>query len=203
MLEQKQIFETTKPIDNKVELKIPLVEIVDDNIEHFPDKVYSPSNGELVGVLKIKSQNDWDEKIGQFNSYLDFADYREYRRQTRSSRTGDGFPRKLPDSIKESILCFILSIAIRESRKPAMVNSTMFNPHNSMLIHISRYTLWQNNLKDLINVYIRDLQSSLQLDDPSNPSSIFAILKESGSNTTRQLLNMFLTICRKDMMMSF
>lgn len=170
----KQIFETTKPIDNKVELKIPLVELVDDNIEHFPDKVYSPSNGELVGVLKIKSQDDWNEKIGQFNSYLDFADYREYRRQTRSSRTGDGFPRRLPDSIKESILCFILSIAIRESRKPAMVNSTMFNPHNSMLIHISRYTLWQNSLKDLIDVYIRDLQSSLQLDDPSNPSSIFA-----------------------------
>lgn len=170
----KQIFETTKPIDNKAELKIPLVELVDDNIEHFPDKVYSPSNGGLVGVLKIKSQNDWDEKIGQFNSYLDFADYREYRRQTRSSRTGDGFPTKLPDSIKESILCFILSIAIRESRKPAMVNSTMFNPHNSMLIHISRYTLWQNSLKDLIDVYIRELHSSLQLDDPSNPSSIFA-----------------------------
>jgi hypothetical protein len=170
----KQIFETTKPIDNKAELKIPLVELVDDNIEHFPDKVYSPSNGELVGVLKIKSQNDWNEKIGQFNSYHDFADYGEYRRQTRSSRTGDGFPRRLPDSIKESILCFILTIAIRESRKPAMVNSTMFNPHNSMLIHISRYTLWQNSLKDLIDVYIRDLQSSLQLDDPSNPSSIFA-----------------------------
>lgn len=170
----KQIFETTKPIDNKAELKIPLVELVDDNIEHFPDKVYSPSNEELVGVLKIKSQNHWNEIIGQFNSYLDFADYGEYRRQTRSSRTGDGFPRRLPDSIKESILCFILTISIRESRKPAMVNSTMFNPHNSMLIHISRYTQWQNSLKDLIDVYIRDLQSSLQLDDPSNPSSIFA-----------------------------
>jgi len=170
----KQIFETTKPIDNKAELKIPLVEIVDDNIEHFPDKVYSPNNGELVGVQKIKSQIDWNEKIGQFNSYLDFADYREYRRQTRSSRTGDNFPKKLPDSIKESVLCFILSIAIRESRKPAMVNSTMFNPHNSMLIHISRYTLWQNSLKKLIDDYIRDIQGSLQLDDPSNSSSIFA-----------------------------
>lgn len=170
----KQIFETTKPIDNKAELKIPLVELVDDNIEHFPDKVYFSNNGEWVGVRKINNQNDWNEKIGQFNSYLDFADYKEYRRQTRSSRTGDDFPRKLPDSIKESILCFILSIAIRESRKPAMVNSTMFNPHNSMLIHISRYTLWQNRLKGLIDVYVRELQSSLQLDDPTNPSSIFA-----------------------------
>lgn len=174
----KQIFETIKPIDNKVELKIPLVELIYDNIEHFPEKVYSRSNGELEGVLKIKSQDEWNEKIGQFNSYHDFADYRDYIRQTRSSRTGDGFPKKLPDSIKESILCFVLSIAIRESRKPAMVNSTMFNPHNSMLIHISRYTLWQNNLKDLIYLYIRDLQSSLQLDDPSNPSSIFATFEK-------------------------
>jgi hypothetical protein len=170
----KEIFETTKPIDNKAELKIPLVEIVDDNIEHFPDKVYFSNTGELVGVLKIKNQNEWNEIIGQFNSYLDFSDYKEYRRQTRSSRTGDDFPRKLPDSIKESILCFILSIAIRESRKPAMINSTMFNPHNSMLIHISRYTLWQNRLKDLIDEYVRELQRSLQLDDPGNPTSIFA-----------------------------
>ena len=168
----KQIFETR--IDEKTQLKIPLVELVNDSIEHFPDKVYSPRNGELVGVRKITSQNDWNEKIGQFNSYLDFADYREYRTQTRSSRTGDDFPRKLPDSIKESILCFILTIAIRESRRPAMAHSTMFNPHHSMLIHISRYTLWQNRLKDLIDVYMRELQSSLQLDDPSNPNSIFA-----------------------------
>ncbi|MBM3206861.1 MAG: hypothetical protein FJZ43_04555, partial [Candidatus Staskawiczbacteria bacterium] len=170
----KQIFETIKPIENKAELKIPLVEIVDDNIEHFPEKVYLPANRELTGVLKINNQDDWNEKIGQFNSYLDFADIKEYRKRTWSSRPGDGFPKKLPDSIKESILCFILSIAIRESRKPAMINSTMFNPHNSMLIHISRYTLWQNRLKDLIDMYVKELQSNLQLDDPGNPTSIFA-----------------------------
>ncbi len=80
------------------------------------------------------------KRFGQFGSYLDFADYKEYRRQTRVIKTGDNFPIHLPESIKESIHCFILSIAIRESRKPAMINSTMFNPHNSMLIHISRYT---------------------------------------------------------------
>lgn len=170
----KQIFETIKPIDNNAELKIPLVEIVDDSIEYFPDKVYSPGNGELIGVQKITSQDDWNSRIGQFNSYLEFSDYKEYRRQTRSSRPEDGYPRSLPDSLKESVLCFILSIAIRESRKPAMINSTMFNPHNSMLIHISRYTLWQNQLKDLIDLYVRELQSGLQLDDPANPNSIFA-----------------------------
>jgi hypothetical protein len=151
-----------------------LVEIVNDNIENFPARVYGQNNGELIGILKINSLNEWEERFGQFGSYLDFADYREYRRLTRASRPGDNFPTHLPDSIKESIHCFILSIAIRESRKPAMINSTMYSPHNSMLIHISRYTLWQNRLRDLIDIYVRDLQSSLLLDDPSNPKSVFS-----------------------------
>lgn len=169
----KQIFETIKPIENNAQLKIPLIEIVNDNIEQFPDKVYSPGNGELIGIHKFTSQDEWNEKIGQFNSYLDFADYHEYRTLTRSAKPSDNFPRILPDSIKESVLCFILTIAIRESRKPAMVNSTMFNPHNSMLIHVSRYTLWQNKLKELIDIYVREVQGSLQLDDPNSTSSIF------------------------------
>lgn len=175
----KQIFETFKLIDNKAEVKIPLVELVNDNIENFPARVYGQNNGELIGVLKINNHNEWEDRFGQFGSYLDFADYKEYRRLTRASRPRDDFPRHLPDSIKESILCFILSIAIRESRKPAMINSTMYNPHNSMLIHISRYTLWQNRLKALIDIYVRDLQSSLQLDDPNNPTSVFSTFEKT------------------------
>lgn len=169
----KQIFETIKPIENNAQLKIPLVEIVYDSIEYFPDRLYINENVELTGVQSIRSQYDWNEKIGEFNSYLGFSSYSEYRKNTRTSKPHDDFPKSLPDSIKDSILCFVLSIAIRESRKPAMVNSALFNPHNSMLIHISRYTLWQNRLKELVDTYLRDLQSSLQLDDPSNSNSIF------------------------------
>jgi hypothetical protein len=174
----QQIFETIKPIENKVQLKIPLVEIVNDSIENFPSRVYPQNSGELIGVLKINNLDEWKERFGPFGSYLDFTDYKEYRKLTRASRTGDDFPRYLPDSLKESILCYILSIAIRESRKPAMIHSTMFNPHNSMLIHISRFTLWQNKLKELVDIYIRELQSSLQLDEPSDPNSIFATFEK-------------------------
>jgi len=174
----QQIFETIKKIENQAELKIPLVEIVTDNIENFPCRVYPQISGELIGVEKISNANEWEERFGHFGSYLDFADYKEYRRLTRSSRPGDDFPRILPVSIKESILCFILSIAIRESRKPAMIYSTMYNTHNSMLIHISRYTLWQNRLKDLIDVYVGELQSSLLLDNPSNPKSVFSTFEK-------------------------
>lgn len=173
----KQIFETLSPIGNRAELKIPLVEIVTDNIEDFPNRVYFSNRGNFEGIIKLNNQNEWNEKIGQFNSYLEFNDYKEYRKKTRSSRASDNFPRKLPDSIKESILCFILSIAIRDSRKPFLINSTLFNPHNSMLIHISRYSLWQNRLKDLIDNYVKELQSSLQLDNPNNSNSIYAIFE--------------------------
>ena len=169
----KQIFEPSIPINNNSGFKIPLIEIVNDTIEQFPEKVYVTEDGFLKGVQKITNQDDWEEKIGEFNSFLEFSDYKDYKNKTRSTRPGDDFPQKLPDSLKESILCFVLAIAIRESRKPAIMYSTMFNPHNSMLIHISRYTIWQNRLKDLIEVYLKDLQSSIANDNPNVSSSIY------------------------------
>lgn len=175
----KQIFETIKPIENNAQLKIPLVEIINDNIQNFPARVYPQNNLELIGVEKISNSNEWDKKFGQFGTYLDFANYKEYTRLTRASRPGDNFPKILPDSLKESILCFILSIAIRESRKPAMNNSTMYNAHNSMLIHISRYTVWQNSLKNLIDIFLKDLKCSLLFDDPSNPKSDFSTFEKT------------------------
>ena len=93
----KQIFETFKPIDNKAEVKIPLVELVNHNIENFPARVYGQNNGDLIGVLKINNLSEWEDRFGQFGSYLDFADYKEYRRLIRASRPGDDFPRHLPD----------------------------------------------------------------------------------------------------------
>jgi hypothetical protein len=72
-----------------------------------------------------------------------------------------------------------------------------------MLIHISRYTLWQNRLKDLIDVYLRELQSSLQLDDPVIQILSLQPLQEFGSNITLILLNTLRITYLKDMMMNF
>jgi hypothetical protein len=170
----KQIFETIKPIENTIGLKIPLYETVDDNIEYFPDRVYVQHDGSLVGVEKINNKDDWNNKFGEYGTYLNFNNFNEYKKNTQSTKSTDNFPKSLPNSLKESILCFILAIAIRDSRKPNMMNSALFNPHNSMLIHISRYTKWQNNLKILIDSYLSKLQSSVDNDDPSNPNLIFS-----------------------------
>lgn len=167
----KQIFETIKPIENKAECKIPLIEVVDDNIANFPDRIDRTT---LIGVERINNKEEWNEKYGEFGEYLEYLNFKDYREKTRSANSDDDFPRILPNSIKESVLCFILSIAVRESRKPSMMNSTMYNPHHSMLIHVSRYTKWQNKLKTLLDVYVKEIQSSLELDDPNNPNLIFA-----------------------------
>lgn len=49
----------------------------------------------------------------------------------------------IPESLKTAIKSFILTCAIRWARGQE-------NKHNSMLIHISRYQSWQNEIKELV-----------------------------------------------------
>ena len=173
----KQLFETLKPIENKAQLKMPLIEVVNDHIESFPSRVYQQLDGSLIGIEKISNNDEWRDKFGEYGGYLDFSDYKEYRKMTRSSKPDDSFPKNLPNSIKESILCFVLSIAVRESRKPYLLHSTLYNPHNSMLIHVSRFTKWQNELKKLIDVYVKGVRRGLRNDKPNSTKSIYAELE--------------------------
>lgn len=52
-------------------------------------------------------------------------------------------PDKLPNSLLLAIKSFIITCAIRRLRGHT-------NAHNSMLIHVSRFTNWQNHIKSLI-----------------------------------------------------
>jgi hypothetical protein len=166
----KQLFETLTPIENKALEKIPLISEVDDNDEHFPSRVHKES---ILGVANFQGQAQWDEKVGEFGQYLEFSNYNEYKKATRSSKPYDDFPKKIPESLIEAILCFILSIAVRDSRKPKQINSAFYEPHNTMLIHISRFTIWQNTTRDLIEDYIKGIKVQIENDDPRDPKSIY------------------------------
>ena len=169
----KQIFETMTPIDNMKGEKIPLVAIVSDNTEYFPTRVLLNSNNQLIGIESFNSLTEWEDKNGIINGYLEFPNYKEYRKGTRASKADDNFPENLPRSIKESIQCFILAIAVRDSRKSSMMHSVLSNTHNTMLIHISRFTDWQTNLKDLIIPYKDKLKTDLGSDALDDKNSIF------------------------------
>jgi len=78
-------------------------------------------------------------------------------RGTRAATKYDSFPQVLPNSLKEAVRCYILAIAIRDSRNIAMRDSKFYQPHNTMLIHISRFGDWQNRTKNLLKEYIEEL----------------------------------------------
>ncbi len=55
----------------------------------------------------------------------------------------DQLPSAVPESLKLAIRCFILTCAIRRLRGQV-------SDHNSMLIHVTRFVIWQNHIRDLV-----------------------------------------------------
>lgn len=176
----KQIFETITPIDNQTDdnEKIPLVApAVDDYIENFPSRLYQNDDGEIIGLENIRTRSEWDERFG-YMGYLNFDSYSDYRRETWAPRKDDDFPKELPESLKTAIKCFIIALTIRETRIPEMINSDLYQPHNTMLVHVSRFTFWQNTTKKLIDEYINEIISKINNDKPQSPTSIYANFKK-------------------------
>jgi hypothetical protein len=134
----KHFFDTKEEDLNKKIYKIEslIAEPINDYLGSFPPRVFK-SDGSPT-FLKDKNK---DEELEKLNP-------------SRSAKQTDEYPLTLPQSMKDAIQCFILSITVRLSRRPEMVNSELYQPHHSMLIHISRFGSWQNRTKDLIKVYL-------------------------------------------------
>ena len=58
-------------------------------------------------------------------------------------KKNDTLPSIAPESLKRAIRCFILTCAIRRLRGQVDV-------HNSMLIHVTRFQLWQNHITEIV-----------------------------------------------------
>ena len=87
-------------------------------------------------------------------------------------------PYSLPDSLVTAIKSFIITCAIRTLRGQEY-------KHNSMLVHVTRYKMWQNHVKDLVEkefTYIKNgviqndrsiieqLREVFEVDTPENKS---------------------------------
>ena len=176
----KNFFETRIEDIKKID---PLLSApINDYIEYFPERVEELSDGSLVGVKKYNNKTEFDNDV---NAKTRFDSFQNYRTITRASKKDDGinganknkiadlFPHSLPNSLDEAIKCFVLSIAIRLSRRPELIQSKLFHPHNTMLIHISRFSNWQCRTKQLIEQNITSLKTSLNNDTLTSKDSIF------------------------------
>jgi hypothetical protein len=134
----KHFFDTKEEDLNKKIDKIEslIADPINDYLGSFPPRVFKSD-----GTPTFLNEKNEDKELEKLNP-------------SRSAKQTDEYPKVLPESLKESILCFILSIAVRLSRRPEMVKSDLYQPHNSMLIHISRFGLWQNRTKKLIKEFL-------------------------------------------------
>lgn len=83
--------------------------------------------------------------------------------------------REIPESLKIAIKCFIITCAIRIARGHE-------TKHNSMLIHISRFQLWQNHIKELVDEIFKFYKHEIEANDPVIMDEFRRILNEDTSN---------------------
>lgn len=164
----KNFFETKIEEIKKIEplLANPLT----DYINYFPERVEVLSGGSLIGVKKYNNKKEFESDPVAVNRFVSFQNYKA---TTRATQKDDDFPIHLPKSLDEAIKCFVISISIRLSRRPELIQSKLFHPHNTMLIHISRFSDWQCKTKKLVIKKIEYLKSRLNNDSLSASDSIF------------------------------
>ena len=178
----KNIFDT---ISDRV--KLPILEPIDDYFEDFPSRVIievpHDDDDKVIarGVELFQNQSEWNDKIGKYGQYLSFTSWSEYKKGTEASKSDYSFPKKLPTSLKEAIQCFILAISVREARNKNIKTSPFYQPHNTMLVHISRFTKWQNTTAKKIKKYIKHLEQSINNDKARNSekNSIYTDLENT------------------------
>lgn len=82
---------------------------------------------------------------------------------------GDTLKRSLTDAID----CFIISIALRYSRKQILETLPGYKNHHTMLVHISRLIVNQIEVARRITIYLNCLMGKIKDDSLSDPEGIY------------------------------
>jgi hypothetical protein len=130
-----------------------------------------PNREKIVGLIETIPSNEINEcfplRVFQSTGFISGTDSTEVG--TRASKKDDPFPAYIPDSLKDAIKCFILSIALRYSRKKEQEYFPLAQKHHSMLIHISRFTQWIDRTKKLVQEYIELIEPETKKGNITSP----------------------------------
>ena len=118
----------------------------DDNLfpRDFITNIPAPSN--YIGPDKIfgfEPLEDGEDPFDTLPVVHRIDDYQTFVPDRH--KRDDQLPVSVPESVKTAIKCFILTSAIRRLRGQG-------DEHNSMLIHISRFQVWQSRIKELVEI---------------------------------------------------
>lgn len=126
---------------------------------NFIINIPAPSN--YIGPEKVFGFSPLEEDevsdtvlpiVNRINDYSEFVPDRH--------KKDDQLPSSLPESLKRAIRCFIITCAIRRLRGQTTV-------HNSMLIHVSRFTRWQDHIAGLVSNQFLFYRRGIDQNDPA------------------------------------
>lgn len=96
----------------------------------------------------------------------------------------------IPESLKIAIKCFIITCAIRIVRGQE-------HKHNSMLIHISRYQVWQNAIKELVERQFKFYKHEIEAGDPIILEEFRQVFEDDFTNADGFEYNSYKTVSNK------
>lgn len=151
-----------------------------------PDKIFATNasaDDDDISTLPI---------VRIINDYADFVPTRH--------RRGDELPvfDRLPESLKHAVKSFILVCAIRYARGQKKA-------HNSMLIHVSRFTNWQGRIKEIIDELFGYYRDAIILGDKPILEELRSIYEGEGAEyaSFRETTNSIIASPLKDIDTNF
>jgi hypothetical protein len=131
---------------------------------HFIINLPAPSN--YVGPVQVFGLNpDSTANLDQSDGLDIIRTIDDYEDYLPAGHKKDLKPDDLPDSLKEAIRAFILTCAVRIWRGQGA-------SHNSMLVHVTRYTDVQERVAQMVLDELTSLQRHLRYGDGNAPSQI-------------------------------
>lgn len=117
-----------------------------------PDNYIGPEKVFGTGIVPDAENDDLLPIVNTIEDYSDFI--------PSGHKKNDPLPAfsEIPDSLKTAVKCFIITCAIRIARGQG-------NKHNSMLVHITRYQVWQNHIKELVEQLFKYYKAEIEAND--------------------------------------
>ncbi len=137
------------------------IPLKDDNLfpRDFIINIPAPSNyigpEKIFGFNFIEDEQEFDTILPLINRINDYENFVPNRHKKE-----DQLPTNLPDSLKRSIRCFIITCAIRRLRGQTKM-------HNSMLVHVSLFPRWHDHIVELIEKQFNYYRRGIDQNDPA------------------------------------
>lgn len=125
----------------------------------FIINIKAPSNyigpEKVFGIKVLEDDEISDDVLPIVNRIDDYHDFIPNGHKRESE-----LPDSIPESLHLAIKSFIITCAVRRVRGHV-------NVHNSMLIHVSRFTNWQDNIKELVENVFDFYRRGIEMKIPS------------------------------------